>query len=287
MQPLSIRLSRRNLLLLILGQVFALMAQAWLSRTLQAQGYEQSLAHYLAYLVVPPILLLVLAPLLLEHRDFLARLFTRNALTIRTLLAAVALGVAARIAWWSQLIARVSFGITANDDPQALAGPVFAWACPPLPALLLGLFVMAFLIPIMEETVHRGFLQSAFVHRGALPAILVSSLVFTVFHPPSSYGFVFTLGLMLGAQFWLTGSLWATMITHATYNGLIQFDWHCLQGRWNPPADSLPLLFPGITAVVTLVLAGLGIVALLHYQRAGAQTAPAPAANPARSRRAR
>ncbi len=275
MQPLTLRLSIRQLLLIIIGQTFALVAQAWLSRALQAQGYEQALAHYLAYLVVPPILLLVLAPVLLEHRDFLPRLFRRNALTLRLVLAAVALGVTMRIVWWSQLIARVALGITVNDDPQAIAGPVFSWGCPPMPSLLLGLFVMAALIPVMEESVHRGFVQSAFAHKGPLPAILVSALVFSVFHPPSSYGFVFVLGLVLGAQFWLTGSLWATMISHATYNGLTQFDWRCLHGQWNPPADSLPQLFPGTFALLALVGAMLGIVLLLRYQRAGADRAPA------------
>lgn len=276
MQPLTLRLSIRQLLLIIIGQTFALVAQAWLSRALQAQGFEQALAHDLAYLVVPPIVLVMLAPVLLEHRDFLLRLFRRNALTLRLVLAAVALGVLARIAWWAQLVGRIAFGITVNGDPQALAGPVFSWGCPPLPSLALGLFVMAILVPIMEETVHRGFLLSAFVHRGPLPAILISALIFTVFHPPSSYGFVFLMGLLLGVQFRVTGSLWATMITHATYNALTQFDWRCLQGQWNPPADSLPQLFPGTLALLALIAAMLGIVLLLRYQRAGADRAPAP-----------
>lgn len=276
MQPPALRLSVRELLLIIIGLSFALMVQAWLSRTLQAQGYEQTLAHDLAYLAVPPVLLVVLAPVLFRHRSFLTQRLQRSALSIRLVLAAAALGLLARIAWWAQLVARISFGIVVNDDPQALAGPVFAWNCPPLPALFLGLFVMAFLIPIMEETLHRGLLLSAFAHRGALPAILISSLIFTVYHPPSSYGFVFLMGILLGIQYSVTGSLWATMITHATYNGLIQFDWRCLQGAWSPPAGSVPLLFPGFAALLTLVVAGLGIVALLRHQRAGARPAPAP-----------
>ena len=282
MQPPALRLSIRQLLLIILGLTLALMVQAWLSRALQVQGYEQSLAHYLAYFAVPVVLLVMLAPVLFQHRNFLLRLFRRDALTLRLALAAVALGLLARIAWWAQLVARVSLGITVNNDPQAIAGPIFSWGCPPLPSMALGLFVMAILIPIMEETVHRGFLLSAFAHRGALPAVLISSLIFTVFHPPSSYGFVFMMGILFGIQFWTTGSLWATMIAHATYNGLTQFDWRCLQGQWNPPADSLPLLLPGITALLALVVAMSGIVALLRCQR------PRPtAANPARLRRAR
>jgi hypothetical protein len=76
----------------------------------------------------------------------------------------------------------------------------------------------------MEETVNRGLLQSAFAHKGPLTAILISAVFFTALHPPSSYWFVFLMGLVIGTQFWLTGSLWTTIITHATYNGLAQLD---------------------------------------------------------------
>lgn len=283
MPPLCLRVSRRYLSLIILAQVFALFAQSWLSRLLRAQGYDQTLAHHIAYLVVPPILLLMLAPVLREHRAFLAQLFSPRALTVRLALSAIALGVLARIAWWSQLLARVSFGITVNDDPRAIAGPVLSWTCPPLPSLALGLFVMALLLPLLEETLHRGFLQSAFVPRGPLTAILVSALIFTVFHPPSHYWMVFIMGIVFGTQFWVTGSLWASMITHATYNGLVQIDWGCLHGHWNPLPATLPQRLPGMLSLAVLAACLVLVVALLRYQRAGAaRAAPAPAASPVR-----
>jgi membrane protease YdiL (CAAX protease family) len=274
MQAAALRIPFRHLSLVILAQVFALFTQAWLSQALLAQGYDALDAHYLAYLVVPPILLIMLAPLLLKHRQFLLQRFSPRGVTLRVALAAVALGVTMRIVWWSQLIARISFGIVANDDPQAIAGPAFSWTCPPLPSLMLGLLVMAVLIPMMEETIDRGLLQSALVPRGPLPAILVSALIFTAFHPPSSYTFVFLMGIVFGIQFWLTGSLWTTVITHATYNGIIQFDWRCLQGQWNPTSENLPLLVPGISALLMLFIACPLVVGLLHYQRPGAQNAP-------------
>lgn len=287
MQPSAVRIPFRQLLVIILALLFALIVQAWLSRTLLAQGYEKLQAHYLAYLSVPPMLLLMLAPVLSEHRNFLAQLFRRSALTMRLALAAVALGVTMRAIWWSQLVARISLGITVNDDPQAIVGPVYSWACPPLPGLLLGMLVMAVLIPVMEETIHRGVFQSAFANRGPVSAILVSSSVFTVFHPPSSFVWVFIMGLVMGAQFWLTGALWASVITHATYNGLIQLDWRCLQGQWNPPPDSLPQLLPGVIALAVLAVTSLMAIMLLRWQRAGALGTPAPVANPARSQHAR
>lgn len=287
MQPPAVRIPFRHLLVIVLAQVLSLMAQARLSRVLRVHGYEDVQAHYLAYLVVPPLLLVMLAPVLFAHRALLAGLFSPRKLTVRLALAAVALGVTMRIAWWAQLVARVSLGTIANDDPAAIVGPAFSWNCPPLPSLMLGLIVMAALIPLMEETLQRGFLQSALAHRGPLPAILASALVFAVFHPPSSYEFVFLIGVVLGVQLWVTGSLWTTMITHAIYNGLIQFDWRCLQGQWNPPPDSLPQLLPGVSALLTLVVSCLLVVTLLRYQRAGARTAPARSSNPASSQRAR
>lgn len=287
MQAAALRIPIRYLLLVVLAQVLALFTQAWLSQALLAQGYGESDAHYLAYLAVPPILLVMLAPVLLRHRAFLLQLFSMHRVSVRLVLAAVALGIATRIAWWAQMTARVSLGIAVNDAPQAIAGPAFSWACPPLPSLMLGFLVMAVVIPIIEETLHRGVLQSAFVHKGPVPAILISAFIFTVFHPPASYWFVFFMGIVLGVQFWVTGSLWLTMITHATFNGLIQFDWRCLQGQWNPPPESLPQFVPAAVSLAVLAGALALIVALLRGQRAGARTAPAATGTTARSPRAR
>jgi membrane protease YdiL (CAAX protease family) len=287
MQAAALRIPIRHLLLIILAQVLALFTQAWLSQALLAQGYGELDALYLAYLAVPPILLITLAPVLLRHRAFLLRLFSMHRISVRLALAAVVLGIVARIAWWAQMTARVSLGIAVNEDPQAIAGPAFSWACPPLPSLMLGFLVMAVVIPIIEETLHRGVLQSAFVHKGPLPAILISALVFTVFHPPASYWFVFFMGIVLGVQFWVTGSLWLTMITHATFNGLIQFDWRCLQGQWNPPPESLPQIVPAAISLAVLAGALVLIAALLRCQWAGTRTAPATTDTTTRSPPAR
>ena len=92
---------------------------------------------------------------------------------------------------------------------------------------------------------------------------------------------------IMGAQFWLTGTLWASVITHASYNGLTLLDWRCLHGQWNPTPESLPQFVPGMLSLAALAVALLLIVALLRWQRAGALAAPAPSASPGRSRHAR
>ena len=275
MPPSELRLSFRRLVAIVLVQLLALTLHAWLSRSLLANGYGELQAHHIAYLAVPPLLLLLLAPVLLEHRHFLKQLFGLRHLSLRLVLAAAALGVAMRVAWWAQLIARVSFGATTGNGSQGLTGPVLTIACPPLQALSLAILAMVVLVPLVEETIHRGLLQSAFVHLGPVRSIMISALVFSVFHPPSSYFFVLPMGVILGVQFWLTRSLWATILTHASYNGLAQLDWHCLHGQWNPPPESLPQVAPGATALLVLMAMFPLMLVLLRNQRAGAPAAPA------------
>ena len=278
MRPPVLRLTVRQLIVIGLVQALALFVQAWLSRELLERGIEPLQAHYLAYLAVPPVLLLMLGPVLFEQRQFLAQLYALRRLTVPIALAAVALGVTMRCAWWAQLIARISFGLTASDNPQPAVGPVVSFACPPLPALLLGVLVMAVLVPLIEETTHRGLLQLSLSGKGPARAIMLSALVFAAFHSPASYGFVFVLGIVLGVQFWVTGSLWTTVITHSTYNLLAQLDWRCLHGHWNPPPESVPLVGIGSIAVLVLLATLLTGMTLLRYLRAGARNAPAPAA---------
>ena len=126
MQPPALRIPFRHLLVIVLAQVLALVAQAWLSRVLLAQGYEELQAHYLAYLVVPPVLLVSLAPVLLEHREFLLGLFRPRRLTVPLALAAVALGVTMRIVWWassSPACRSASPGATTRRPPSGRLFP--------------------------------------------------------------------------------------------------------------------------------------------------------------------
>lgn len=270
----SIRLPRRVLIAVIVIMTFALIARSWLQLELEARGIDRDFASDVAFLVMPPILLLMLAPVLRGQLGFLAGLFQRQQLTLRLVLTAVAVGVLMRLTWWSKLVAGGSFGILRNNDPLAVIGPAFVFECPAPVVLGLGLLVMAVLVPLTEEILHRGVIQSALVHRGPVVAIGVSAVVFTAFHTPSSYAFVFLFGIVLGIQFWCARTLWATLITHATYNALIQFDWRCLQGQWNPPAAELPLTGPGIAATGLGVASLAAVLWLVTRGRSGAPEAP-------------
>lgn len=273
-QPPGLRIPVRTVIAIILVLVFALFVRACIQLELRALDFEAGYARDLSYLLASPILVLLLLPLMRGHKEFWSQILDRRRLTVRLVLSAVALGVAMRIIWWSQLIITISFGLARNNDLAAAVGPKFSFACPRSQVIGLGLVVMALLVPVVEEFLHRGVLQSAFVHTGKPIAIIVSALIFTALHTPSSYAFVFVMGVALGLQFWNTQTLWTSMITHVTYNGLIQFDWRCLRGTWNPTAEQLPLLTPGLVAVGILIAATASALWLLTRKDAGASPTP-------------
>lgn len=78
--------------------------------------------------------------------------------------------------------------------------------------------------PIFEEMVFRGFVYSGFERRlGAIPAVLLSSALFTVLH--GQYNVyeltqIFVLGMVLGLARMRTQSLLTPIVMHAANNGL-------------------------------------------------------------------
>ena len=259
--------SPRNVVAVLIATTAALIGRAWLQVELVADGMPRDYAADLAYLVVPPILLLLLFPVLHMDRPFLAAQFAIRDLSPRLVVRALLAGVALRALWWAKTTAGVSFGFYRNDDPMAVEGPAFAFDCGTPQAVLLGLVVMSMMVPLIEEITHRAYVQTSLRRYGWLVAIPCSATAFAVFHPPSSWEFVFFGGLVLGAQYWLTGSLWSSLITHATVNGLIQFDWRCLNTQWNPRPEDLPLWYPGIVACVIAVACLCMLYALMRPEK--------------------
>jgi len=281
------RIGARELAAIILVQVCALFVHAWLKQALMQRGTAEPLAHDIAYLVVPPLALGLLAPVLWQQRTRLRRLFCADRLSVSLVLTAIAIGALLRLAWWSQLVARVAFGFAPVAAARDCNAPTFVLACPSPPALGLGILVMATLIPLLEETMDRGLIQSAFASCGPVRAIVLSALVFTAFHAPAGYATVFLAGLVLGTQCWRTRSLWPGIVTHATYNAAMLLDWRCLHGRWNPCTAQLPALVPGAAAGLVLVAALLLILLLLARSNAGVPCTPATRATSVHSQRAR
>lgn len=89
--------------------------------------------------------------------------------------------------------------------------------------LLASLVVMAVLPGISEELFFRGLLMRFAAKRApsiAFP-LIVSAVLFATMHSnPQGMVSIFLAGLLLGAIYYLTGSLWCSIIAHACYNGL-------------------------------------------------------------------
>ena len=82
------------------------------------------------------------------------------------------------------------------------------------------LVVVAFIGPVTEEVFFRGFLYSAFKKSwGVLPALFISSILFSVVHL-QVYSFLplFIIGWLLAYLFEKTRSLFPAIFLHAVYN---------------------------------------------------------------------
>ena len=95
-------------------------------------------------------------------------------------------------------------------------------AVPSLPsaAHLLASIIVA---PITEEFLCRGLLFNGFrSHWGPRKAAIVSAVVFAVFHlDPLRFVYQFIGGMLYAAIFDETRSLWPSVLTHASWNGLV------------------------------------------------------------------
>jgi membrane protease YdiL (CAAX protease family) len=102
----------------------------------------------------------------------------------------------------------------------------------------LAVLVSATSAGICEETGFRGYLQRPIEQRhGALVAILVSSLFFTVLHLSKGWAtvgmvpIVFGAGILLGLLAWSSGSLLPAMIGHVVMDiGLFAYWWTGVAG---------------------------------------------------------
>lgn len=274
----------KHVVAVLLSLTLALFLRAGLQLRLQDAGWDRRVASDGAFLAVLPILFLLVLPVLRRDHGFLVRQFRLRDLSLRIVISAIAIGLLIRTAWWAKLLASVSFGWRQALSPTGPTPPTFSLHCPDPQLLVLGVFVTAVLIPLVEETTYRGYVQASLHARGPLCAIVGASLVFMVFHLYEGWLFALAGGLVLGWLYWVTGSLWASVICHAVVNLLPQFTWRCLNPAWNPDPASLPLWIPGILGILAFLLSGLAIIKLVIDVRGRRGTRPR---RPARLQRVR
>lgn len=111
-----------------------------------------------------------------------------------------------------------------NIDESAMQSTMKALAGNGVGAFILNLIVLAITPALCEEMFFRGVLQKFFVDniRNKHIAILLTAFIFSAIHMQFS-GLLprFILGAVLGYLFYSSGSLWLSIVAHATNNALV------------------------------------------------------------------
>ena len=91
-------------------------------------------------------------------------------------------------------------------------------------SLFSSLLIIAALAAISEELLFRSVIQKALIRLTGKPhpVIILTALIFSAFHG-DFFGFFprFFLGLMLGYMFWMSGSIFPSMLMHFVNNAAI------------------------------------------------------------------
>lgn len=269
--PPRLSLPRKSFVAVLLVLICALFFQAWWAIEMTPQVFSRDHAINLTRLVILPLLVVLVWLILRKEQNFLRALFTLKDFRPRLAVAAILVGILARVLYWSVIVAATALGITGKPHSVLGSGPDFVVGCAPPLVMLTGALVWLVLVPFAEEFIHRGVILSALAERGKLLAILLSAIIFTLCHQPGSYLLVFCFGLVFGLQYWNSGSIWYPMLTHAVFDGFILVDFYCVKVLWNPAHRQLPVFLPSAIAILTALFCVASILLLISKR----WTAPA------------
>lgn len=137
--------------------------------------------------------------------------------------------------------------------------------------LFLNFFFVAALAGVGEELFFRGVLQRLFIRWTKSPwaGILIAAAIFSAIHM-QFMGFLprFMLGILLGALYWYSGSLWASILAHFFYDAFI-----LLMIYLNPQMASQDTLSNEKTMLWVWGLISLAaVVAVLWWMKKSSQT---------------
>ncbi len=132
--------------------------------------------------------------------------------------------------------------------------------------LLMALINIALVPAICEEVMFRGYVQSAFEKSwGVWPAILVSGLLFGLFHLQLTNLLpLATLGILLALVTWLSGSLLPAIAAHFINNGSA-----VLLATYYPElafAEMSPETAPPIWMLLLSIVLTAGLIRMLYRQ---------------------
>jgi membrane protease YdiL (CAAX protease family) len=113
-----------------------------------------------------------------------------------------------------------------------------------------SLLAIAIAPAVCEETLIRGtLLPSLRARMPALLAVAISAAVFALIHDVYRMPFTYAVGLALGALRLRTGSLWPSVVAHATLNSLTFGAAPFLDDPTQPLPDPRPLVGLGLLVV--------------------------------------
>jgi membrane protease YdiL (CAAX protease family) len=146
----------------------------------------------------------------------------------------------------------------AAKSVQLLLGSRAVWD------LLLNLVFIAGFAAVGEELFFRGILQRLFIRGTRNPwlGIIIAAFLFSFLHF-QFFGFIprFLLGIVLGAIYWYSGSLWTAIAAHFVYDAFIIITVYLNPAMLKDP--DAPLVQPnylgiaaGLSLVVTVLLIG-------------------------------
>jgi membrane protease YdiL (CAAX protease family) len=122
--------------------------------------------------------------------------------------------------------------------------------------LLINLLFVAGFAAVGEELFFRGILQRLFIRSTRSPwvGIIIAAFLFSFLHF-QFFGFIprFILGIVLGAIYWYSGSLWTAIAAHFVYDAFIIVMVYLNPAMLKDP--EAPLMHPsylGITALLSL-----------------------------------
>jgi uncharacterized protein len=122
------------------------------------------------------------------------------------------------------------------------------------------IFIAAF-AGIGEELFFRGVLQRIFIRLFKDPwaGIVLTAAIFSAFHF-QFFGFFprLALGILLGAMYWYSGSLWVSIVAHFLYDGLmivlIYLNPKLMESADQPIINSTNLVYGAIISVMLVFL---------------------------------
>lgn len=142
---------------------------------------------------------------------------------------------------------KVVESILLNQTPQDLA---------------VNLFLMALLPAVCEEVFFRGLIQKGIMRttRNVWFSIIISGVIFSAFH----FQFLtfltrLEMGIILGALYWYTGSLWVPILAHLVFNGM-----QVIMAYYNPEMINTP---PDVMSAGWAGLSFLTVAALIFISR--------------------